>query len=391
MKKFLFLIKREFQLLKKNNLLKLVLIGGPFMFAILLGMVYQKARPTELSIQVVDLDNSPLSQKVIDALDDNQYLKVEKVAPDVFMARYDFEKGHVEGVVTIPSSFENDVQQKRHPIVQLDLNTTNILTSNYINTGVMTVMGVIQAGTDIQILQMKGFTPELAQQQYTSMGLNVTRHYNRENNYLKFLWPGIIGAILQQIFLMVIALIFTQEFEKGSFRQLLNYSKSSSYLIFTKSTGYFLYMFVIWNILLYIVFPAFKIDIIGDYFSVMVVSVAFMFTLLAMGIFVSVLVRTQIMATDVLMIMSAPSFIISGFTWPVSQMNHFMQVVAEILPLTHFLSAYRKVLFMGVSWMDVMPELTKLGIMIVGYGLLSWAILKWKIYRTLKREPEYSE
>ena len=118
MKKFLFLIKREFQLLKKNNLLKLVLIGGPFMFAILLGMVYQKARPTELAIQVVDLDNSPLSQKVIDALDDNQYLKVEKVAPDVFMARYDFEKGHVEGVVTIPSGFENDVQQKRHPIVQ---------------------------------------------------------------------------------------------------------------------------------------------------------------------------------------------------------------------------------------------------------------------------------
>jgi ABC-2 type transport system permease protein len=252
-------------------------------------------------------------------------------------------------------------------------------------------MGVIQAGTDIQTLQKKGFTPELAQQQYTSMGLNVTRHYNRENNYLKFLWPGIIGAILQQIFLMVIALIFTQEFEKGSFRQLLNYSKSSSYLIFTKSTGYFLYMFVIWNILLYVVFPAFKIDIIGDYFSVMVVSVAFMVTLLAMGIFVSVLVRTQIMATDVLMIMSAPSFIISGFTWPVSQMNHFMQVVAEILPLTHFLSAYRKVLFMGVSWMDVIPELTKLGIMIVGYGLLSWAILKWKIYRTLKREPEYSE
>ena len=391
MKKYLFLLKREFQLLKKNNLLKLVLIGGPFLFALLLGMVYQKARPTELEIQVVDLDNSPLSQKVIDALNDNQYLNVVKVSPDVFQPKYDFEKGHVEGVVTIPEGFESDVQQKRHPIVQLDLNTTNILTSNYINTGVMTVMAVIQAGTDIQTLQKKGMTPELALQQYTSMSLNVTRHYNRESNYMKFLWPGVIGAILQQIFLMVIALIFTQEFEKGTFRQLLNYSKSASYLIFTKATGYFLYMFAIWNVILYIVFPAFKVDILGDYLSVMVVSVAFMFTLLAMGIFVSVLVRTQIMATDILMIMSAPSFIISGFTWPVSQMNHFMQIVAEILPLTHFLSAYRKVLFMGVSWMDVIPELTKLGIMIVVYGIISWGILKWKINRTLKREPELAE
>ena len=59
---------------------------------------------------------------------------------------------------------------------------------------------------------------------------------------MRFLWPGITGGILQQIFLLVIAIIFSKEFEKRIFGQLLTYSKSTTVILFGKSLPYLFVM-----------------------------------------------------------------------------------------------------------------------------------------------------
>jgi len=41
------------------------------------------------------------------------------------------------------------------------------------------------------------------------------------------------------------------------------------------------------------------------------------------------------------MVIATPSFILSGFTWPLSQMPVWVQGIANLIPLTHFLKAFR--------------------------------------------------
>lgn len=41
------------------------------------------------------------------------------------------------------------------------------------------------------------------------------------------------------------------------------------------------------------------------------------------------------------MVVATPSFIISGFTWPLSQMPVWIQFIANGIPLTHFLKIFR--------------------------------------------------
>lgn len=387
MKKFLGLIAREYKLFKKNNMLKLVIFAGPFAFTFLIGFVYYNAKVQHLPIWVVNLDQTPLSNTLIDALNDNQYIEVDKVVYDVFEAREAMSSGKIEGVVTIPAHFSDDINMKRHPEIQVDLNTINILSSNYISTGIIKTMTYLDAGITMASLQKKGIPSAVVAGQYNSFSVNVARHYNPETNYLRFLWPGVVGTILQQIFLMAIALIFTQEFEKETFRELIGKTKSAFLMIFGKATPYLLYMIAIWAVILYVIFPLFRIEIIGSFGNVAVVSLLFMLSLLAFGIMVSVFCRTQLLATDILMIISAPSFIISGFTWPLSQMPVFMQHLANLLPLTHFLSAFRKVVFVGASWHDVQPELQALVILALVYGILAIAVLKVKIFLESKK-PE---
>jgi ABC-2 type transport system permease protein len=41
------------------------------------------------------------------------------------------------------------------------------------------------------------------------------------------------------------------------------------------------------------------------------------------------------------MVIASPAFIISGFTWPLSAMPAFVQFIANIIPLTPFLQAFK--------------------------------------------------
>jgi ABC-2 type transport system permease protein len=45
-------------------------------------------------------------------------------------------------------------------------------------------------------------------------------------------------------------------------------------------------------------------------------------------VLVSILVPNQLKATEILMVIATPSFILSGFTWPLSQMPVWVQAIS---------------------------------------------------------------
>lgn len=379
------IIRREFRSFFHTPIAIAILFGGPLFFGILIGMVYDHAKPVDLPIVIVDKDGSSMSGDIIDALDDNQYIKVWKVTGSEFEAREYLRTEKVDGLVTIPAKFESDIYQKRTPEIQIDLNTVNILTSNYINTGVLKTLGVINAGIEIKTMEKTGMPAAIAEKQFQSFSVNTDRFYNPESNYLRFLWPGITGGILQQIFLLVIAIIFSKEFEKKIFGQLLTYSKSTSVILLGKTIPYIVVMMAIWIGMLYIMYPCFKIEIAGGFGIMMLFSFIFIICLLAMGIMVSLIFPTMLLSTEILMIVATPSFIISGYTWPISQMPVIIQAFANLLPLTHFLSGFRKIAFLGNGLHDVWYEISVMLIMTMIYGSITWIAL-WIRIRREKRK-----
>ena len=78
------------------------------------------------------------------------------------------------------------------------------------------------------------------------------------------------------------------------------------------------------------------------------------------GMLFSILIPSQLKATEFLMVISTPAFVLSGFTWPVSAMPAPIVALAQIIPLTHFLEAFKKIALYGGVIKDVIPELTAL-------------------------------
>jgi ABC-2 type transport system permease protein len=85
------------------------------------------------------------------------------------------------------------------------------------------------------------------------------------------------------------------------------------------------------------------------------------------------------------MVIATPSFILSGFTWPLSQMPEWIQYIASIIPLTHFLSIFRVLIIENGPTDLIYPYVQNLLIITAVGFVLSYVALAYK-KRKLQKE-----
>lgn len=374
-------MRREWQHFTSNQVAMLIFLGAPVAYALLVGLVYKDATLRDLPVVVVDLDHTPLSQKIADAIDDNQYIKVAKVQHHSDSLRHQMIANGIVAAITIPDRFEADVNQKRHPEIAVEINGSNMLTANYAATGLQTTLGTLNAGIEIETLKKKGTPAAVAAEQFESFGIAMSRYFNPSSNYLVFLWPGMLGTIMQQVFLIVLALSFAKEYEDNTFRDLVRYAQKPIYLLFYKAFPYFVMGMAIWLPMIKIYFYLFHVEMPVHEWAFYLVSALFMLSVTFMGIAVSIIMKSQLKATEILMIIATPSFIISGQTWPLEAMPTAVQWMSRAIPLTHYLQAFRSMMMYNASLRELMPQITMLSILTVVFFVIALLALRFKIAR----------
>jgi ABC-2 type transport system permease protein len=340
MRNFFTLLKREFRLFWKNKVLRLLFIGAPILYGVLLGYVYGKGKVTDLPIIVVDQDRTELSSKAIQMFEDNEVLSIASILYDQNnLSKIAIEKG-ATCVVIIPKDFEKMTLTKKYPEITTIVNTSNVLTANYASTAIQICLGTLKAGIQIETLRKQGVPENLLMSQYEPFKTTFIKKYNRSTNYMYFLWPGVLATVLQQVLLLGLALSFASEFENGTFKDLVKRCPSILNLLAVKIIPYMLMSFGIWFI--YWLFTLwFRLPFYDNLLPLTFIAGIFVLSVSFIGILVSIVVPNQLKATEILMVIATPSFILSGFTWPLSQMPVAVQAIANVIPLTHFLKAFR--------------------------------------------------
>ena len=340
MQNFFSLLKREFQFFWKNEVLRMLFIGAPLLYAVLLGYVYSKGKVTDLPIIVVDLDQTEMSSEAIEMFNDNEVINVATVLFDQNnLSKITIDK-EANSIVIIPKGFEKNVLTKRYPEIITIVNTANILTANYAATAIQVCLGTLKVGIQLETLRKQGVPEKLITEQYEPFKTTFIKKNNRSSNYMYYLWPGVLAAVLQQVMLLALALSFAFEFENGTFKTLVKQSPSILKMISIKIIPYLFMSFGVW--LLYWMFTFyFRIPFFDNLLQLTFVAGIFVLAVSFIGILVSILIPNQLKATEILMVIATPSFILSGFSWPLSQMPNWVQGIANVIPLTHFLKAFR--------------------------------------------------
>ncbi|WP_407484671.1 ABC transporter permease [Elizabethkingia anophelis] len=394
MKEFLRLLKREFKLFVANDTLRSVFFLAPILYAVLLGFVYQSGKVENIPVLVVDRDNTPLSNQLTDMLDDNSSIKVIKYIQEPQSIKDEVIKNEAAAVVMIPAKFEADMLQKKYPELNVYVNTGNVLTANFASKALQLTIGTFSAGASIKGLQKMGMPAVKAATQYEPFKTNYITLFNTTSNYLIFMWPAMLAVVLQQVILLAMAVSFAAEFQRGSFiKEYYGMRRWAFPTMLIKVIPIWFFSILIVGIY-YLMHMIFKVPMPEGIFNFILLTAVFVGSASFLGVFISILIPDALKATQILMVLASPSFIISGFTWPLSAMPAAVQFLANIIPLTPFLQAFKILLIQKGSVELTFPYLQHLIILLIVYGILGWIALKiklWKIFRYLKPEEVKSE
>ena len=383
MRHFSTLLNREFKMFWQNKVLRLLFIGAPLLYGILLGYVYGKGKVTDLPIIVVDEDRSEMSSKAIQMFEDNEVLNIANLLYDQNnLAQIAIEK-EATCVVIIPKGFEKMVLTKKYPEVVTIVNASNVLTANYASSALQVCLGTLKVGVQMETLRKQGTPENLIASQYEPFKTTFIKKYNRSTNYMYFLWPGVLAAVLQQVLLLGLALSFAAEFEHGTFKKLVQKCPSMFKLIWVKIIPYMIMSFGLW-ILFWLFTLWFRIPLYDNLFPLTIIAGIFVLVVSFMGILVSILIPSQLKATEILMVIATPSFILSGFTWPLSQMPVWVQGIANVIPLTHFLRAFRILIIEDGSFSQTFGAISNLLVIGSICAVLAYVALYFKRKSVLK-------
>jgi ABC-2 type transport system permease protein len=140
-----------------------------------------------------------------------------------------------------------------------------------------------------------------------------------------------------------------------------------------------------WFIVSFLI-PYFNIDASIYNFPMLVLVKLLSLASIIIGMLFSIAIPSQLKATELLMVISTPAFVLSGFTWPTLAIPVAITNIAQFIPLTQFLSSFRKIAFYGGDITSIAPEVNLLLFIILVTFLAMLALLQFKIYSFKKKQ-----
>jgi ABC-2 type transport system permease protein len=171
--------------------------------------------------------------------------------------------------------------------------------------------------------------------------------YNPERRTAVFIVPGLVGVILTMTMMLMTALAVVRERERGTFEFLIATPVRSWEVMVGKILPYLFVGQLQVGLVLALGWSVFDVPIRGSLLDLGMGSLPFLAAMLAMGLVVSSLARTQFQATQMSFFFFLPSMLLSGFMFPFEAMPRPAQWIGSLLPLTHYLRIVRGVLLKG--------------------------------------------
>ncbi len=385
MKQIRYLLKREFYLFFTNRTLLSVFFLAPIFYALLIGFTYQSGKVENIPVIVVNHDQTPLSTQVVEMLQDTKSLKILNYVNEPANLQDETIKMEAAAVIIIPERFEAMMLQKKYPEVNVYVNTSNVLTANFATKAIQQTLGTFSAGAEIKALEKKGMNAELAKTQFEPFKANYITLFNTTSNYLIFMWPAMMAVVLQQVILLAMAVTFAEEFKRESF--IKDFAGKEKYAIVVMAIKCLpIWIFANFNILFfYLCSLYFKIPVPDNLWNFFLITAVFVVAAANLGVLVSILIPDALKATQYLMVIASPAFIISGFTWPTSAMPELIKNFTAIIPLTPYLEALKIMVVQKGS--DILTKKYLIHLLILGwvYFILGWIALKIKIHFLFKK------
>ncbi|MZP41965.1 ABC transporter permease [Heliobacterium gestii] len=363
--RFLAILRKEFQQIIRDRPSVGLAIGMPVMMLMLFGYAVN-TDVDHLPTVVWDQSMSQDSRDMISALRNSTYLD-----PDYFVRGYDevgrfLDSAKARVAVIIPPDYGKQVQGNGNATIQVLVDGSDPTSARAAMSAVQTVG--FNAGWALQsqrLTEQGGAPPSLPVQVETRVW------YNPDMKSTVFNIPGLIGLILQNVIAMLTSFSMVREKERGTMEQLVVTPVRPAELMLGKLLPFVFIGFVSLTMVLLIGMYWFQVPPKGSVPLLFLLSTLFLITILAIGLLISTVARTQLQAMQMTVLLILPSILLSGFVFPRETMPALLQGLGGLLPLTYFLVIVRGIFLKGVGLDFLWQQTMILSVFAIGLFVLA--------------------
>ena len=378
---FFQVLKAEAKTIFTDVALVLTVIGGVILYAFLYPQPYLSAVTSELSISIVDLDQSALSKKLRFDLDATSQLHVIQEDSSASKAEKALQRGKIMGFIVIPTNFNRDILLHKRPTIYIGADASYFLVyGGIVESALQTILTLGEKIKIKQHLIREGILSESIKKAH-SFSLSSQSMFNPQNSYLQYVVPAVFVLILQQTMLIGMGIAGGGENENRRKNHLPYYHKTRLIerilarvmifvsIYFAHTLFYFGYMFDFYNI-----------SHIANVFNLLNFTFAFLFATASLGMFFGSLLSTREMATPIILFTSLPLIFSAGFVWPLESLPLSVQMLSIFFPSTPAIQGFLHLNQMGAAMTDVTVQYSLLWLQAALYLTLSFVVLKTKKY-----------
>lgn len=354
----------------------------PIVVSVILLSIYGDGSVRKLPVAVFDEDRSELSGTMKLAVQSSSAMNVVLHASSMEEIKNAFKTGKIQGAFYFPYSMESDIKKNRQAYPVLLKNSQNIISGSFLLKESQTIFRTFNGGILLKKLRSKGLSEQQAMEIIKPVSVDATVLYNASFNYKVFLSPGIIFAQLQLFFMIAGLLTITREIDKRSFRAALQIANKSIWSVFLSKTV----VLVLWATLTVSIITGILFRISGihifNYPVFFAVCILYIIASIAIGFCLGVILRNTLLSAEIAIFLSMPAFMLSGYTFPQWAMPDILATLSNILPFTHFFTAYFKIAQMNTPINYAFSEINNI-IIIVLISLLITLTVSYCTIRSL--------
>lgn len=359
------LIVKEFRQIRRDPTSLGMLLFLPAALIMLVGYALN-FDVKHIPLGLYDQDRTPASRALLDNFRHSEYFDLKLTASSYGEIEHAVARGTLKAAIVVPKSFSADQLAGRAVKVQI------IVDGSDANSAGQAVAVASRMMLDHSINLSSLWLSQSGRGLYRPVDFQPRIWYNPDLVSTKFLLPGLIGFILVLTAVVSTSLTIVREKERGTMEQIMVSPLHPSHVILGKTIPYLLISLVASVIVLLLGNVMFDVQVAGSIMLLFVAILILVIGALGQGLLISTVTDSQQVAFIVSVFSSLlPSFLLSGFVFPVSSMPVALQIISNIAVAKYFLVICRGIILKGAGFGALWEQYVYLSLFAVIILLLS--------------------
>ncbi len=292
--------------------------------------------------------SSQLTQNFLLNFKFSKYFRIISYTDNYRDIEYMINSGKAMMALVIPKDFSHYLKSGKTAPLQLLVDGSDSNTATIAVGYVRSVVGSYNAKLLVNTLARYGLKPT------RSVDLRSRIWFNMGLTSRWFITPGVIAMIIMIIAALLTSICVAREWERGTMEQLISTPVKPLELIIGKLIPYFTIGFIDLAVGVAMIRFLFDVPFRGSYLLLVGLSALFLIGALSQGIFISIVARTQLLASQLATLTTfIPTMLLSGFIYPIFNMPPAVRLTTYFVPARYYIFILRG-LFLKGSGMRVL-------------------------------------